>query len=99
MSPPRYTTGWVYNLDTAPQSTDAGRVIALAISFSTISLLCIISRVITRMKILKGVGLDDVSAAASMVIGVAYSAVAIYRTHFDSSGTAHMLTPLSQRLD
>nr|OQO26986.1 hypothetical protein B0A51_05003 [Rachicladosporium sp. CCFEE 5018] len=72
MSSPRYTTGWVYNLQTVPTSTNAGHVIALASSFSAIALLSIIIRIVTRFKILKGIGTDDVAATLSMVLGLIY---------------------------
>ncbi|OQO08264.1 hypothetical protein B0A48_06134 [Cryoendolithus antarcticus] len=82
MSSPRYTTGWVYNLQTVPKSTNAGHVIALASSFSAIALLSIIIRIATRFKILKGIGTDDVAATLSMVLGLVYSALAIYQTRW-----------------
>lgn len=77
---PAYTTGWVYNLHTAPSTTNTGRVIALATAFSAIALLCIIIRLAIRGRMLKAIGLDDVSATASMLLGIAYSAIAIYRS-------------------
>lgn len=78
---PQYTIGWVYNLHTAPEATNAGKVIAIATSFSAIALLCIIIRLVIRGRLLKAIGLDDVSAAASMLLGIAYSAIAIYRSY------------------
>ncbi|OQO09229.1 hypothetical protein B0A48_06121 [Cryoendolithus antarcticus] len=82
MSSPRYTTGWVHNLQTVPKSTNAGHVIALASSFSAIALLSIIIRIATKFKILKGIGTDDVAATLSMVLGLVYSALAIYQTRW-----------------
>ncbi|KAK6436449.1 hypothetical protein LTR95_007367 [Oleoguttula sp. CCFEE 5521] len=82
MSSPRYTTGWVYNLQTVPKSTNAGHLIALASSFSAIALLSIIIRIATKIKILKGIGTDDVAATLAMVLGLVYSALAIYQTRW-----------------
>lgn len=56
MSPPRFTLGWVYNLESTPDSTDAGRVIALALSFSAIACLFVVLRLGIRWKTVKSIG-------------------------------------------
>jgi hypothetical protein len=66
MSPP-YTTGWVHNLEHAPAHSDASSVIALAASFSIITILFTILRLSVRYKAVGGWGLDDAAIAASAV--------------------------------
>lgn len=83
MSTPRFGgPEWVYNLQTTPKSTNAEHIIALGSSFSAITLFCILVRFATRWKMLKVIGLDDVSAAVSMALGVGYPGVAIYQTRY-----------------
>ncbi|KAM0716933.1 hypothetical protein Q7P37_006785 [Cladosporium fusiforme] len=79
MSPP-YTLGWVHNLEEAPAESDAASVIALAAAFSTIAVLFTVLRCIQRWKIVSHLGLDDYAIAASALLGVGYSAIAIYQT-------------------
>ncbi|KXL49959.1 hypothetical protein M433DRAFT_457922 [Acidomyces richmondensis BFW] len=82
MASSRYGVGWVYNLHTSPKSTDAGKIIAIACSFSTIALMSVVLRFAQRWKIVKAFGLDDLAAAASMLLGIGYSAIAIYQTRW-----------------
>lgn len=74
--------GWVHNLETVPNSTNAGHIIALAATFSAVTFLCVVVRLATRWKKLKTIGLDDVSATASMLLGIGYTATAIYQTKY-----------------
>ena len=89
MSAPPFTLGWVRNLDTAPSYTDAGKIIAIASTFSAISLLCILLRFAQRWKAFKAVGLDDIAAAFSMILGMGYSINAIFQTKYGLGLNAH----------
>ena len=65
---PPLTLHWVYNLEKAPSSTNAGRVIALACAFSSIAFLAVVVRFAVRWRLVRtGAGLDDSSVAASAV--------------------------------
>ncbi|KAK3072224.1 hypothetical protein LTR53_007216 [Teratosphaeriaceae sp. CCFEE 6253] len=88
MAAPRFTTGWVHNLTTAPRSTDAGRIIAIASAFSAISLLCILIRLAQRWTVFKAFGLDDIAATCSMLLGTGYSLAAILQTQYGLGLTA-----------
>jgi hypothetical protein len=66
MSAP-FTIGWVHNLEVAPATSDASRVISVAAAFSTIAVLFAILRLSVRYKALGRWGLDDVAIAASTV--------------------------------
>ena len=68
MLAPHLTVGWVYGLDSAPSSTDARKIIAIAVAFSAISLLSILVRFTQRWTLLHTIGLDDVAAAGSMLL-------------------------------
>ncbi|KAK5744377.1 hypothetical protein LTR17_002087 [Elasticomyces elasticus] len=82
MAAPPLTVGWVHNLDTTPSSSDASRIIAIASAFSGISVLSIIVRLWQRWKIFKEIGLDDIAAASSMLLGIGYSINAIFQTRW-----------------
>ncbi|KAK3655408.1 hypothetical protein LTR22_010293 [Elasticomyces elasticus] len=82
MAAPPLTVGWVHNLDTTPSSSDASRIIAIASAFSGISILSIIVRLWQRWKIFKEIGLDDIAAASSMLLGIGYSINAIFQTRW-----------------
>lgn len=58
MSPPNFTKGWVYNLEEIPNSTEAGRVIALALTFSVTACLFVVLRLGVRWKTTKIIGVD-----------------------------------------
>lgn len=100
MSTPRYTLGWVHNLNVAPATSDAITVIGLGAAFSTAAVVFTALRLGVRWKIVGSIGLDDAAITASAVcrlclrnicfativtdnlpkvLGVAYSATAIYR--------------------
>ncbi|KAK4892078.1 hypothetical protein LTR27_009428 [Elasticomyces elasticus] len=82
MAAPPLTVGWVHNLDTTTSSSDASRIIAIASAFSGISVLSIIVRLWQRWKIFKEIGLDDIAAASSMLLGIGYSINAIFQTRW-----------------
>ncbi|KAK3674090.1 hypothetical protein LTR78_005937 [Recurvomyces mirabilis] len=82
MSPPHLTAGWVYGLESVPSTTEAGKIIAIAIAFSIISLVSVLVRFTQRWKLLHTIGLDDVASAGSMLFGVAYCSIAIYQTRW-----------------
>ncbi|KAK5695782.1 hypothetical protein LTR97_008202 [Elasticomyces elasticus] len=82
MAAPPLTVGWVHNLDTTPSSSDASMIIAIASAFSGISILSIIVRLWQRWKIFKEIGLDDIAAASSMLLGIGYSINAIFQTQW-----------------
>jgi hypothetical protein len=66
MSPP-FTVGWVHNLEVAPATSDASKLIGVAAAFSTVAVLFAILRLSVRYKTLGRWGLDDVAIAASTV--------------------------------
>jgi hypothetical protein len=65
--PPPHTIGWVHNLEDAPGTSDASKVIGLAAAFSTIAVLFTILRLSVRYKTVGRWGLDDAAIAASTV--------------------------------
>jgi hypothetical protein len=58
MSSPMFTKGWVYNLEEVPQSSEAGRVIALALSFSGIACSFVVLRLGVRWRSTQAIGVD-----------------------------------------
>lgn len=66
MSPP-YTLGWVHNLETAPSESDAQGIIALAIVFPLLAVLCVGLKFKIRIKTIGSVGWDDIALAISCV--------------------------------
>ena len=77
---PAFTTGWVYNLSKAPESSNASSIIAIALTFSILSCLACALRIYCRSRILRAVGADDAAVLLSFVVGTAYCANAIVRT-------------------
>lgn len=56
MSSPRFTNGWVYNLEETPDSTEAGRVIALAVTLSVAACSFVALRLGIRWKMMQRIG-------------------------------------------
>jgi hypothetical protein len=56
MSSPMFTKDWVYNLEEVPPSSEAGRVIALALSFSGIACLFVVLRLGVRRRSTQAIG-------------------------------------------
>jgi hypothetical protein len=56
MSSPMFTKDWVYNLEEVPPSSEAGRVIALALSFSGIACLFVVLRLGVRWRSTQAIG-------------------------------------------
>ena len=56
MSAPRFTVGWVYNLENVPESTQAGRVIALALTLSLAACFFVALRLGIRWKTIHTIG-------------------------------------------
>ncbi|KAI5240906.1 hypothetical protein E4T43_05753 [Aureobasidium subglaciale] len=80
MSPPPYTVGWVYNLETIPTSSDARGIIALAVVFPLLAILFVGFKFKIRWKTIGSVGGDDIALAISCGLNIGYSAAAIYQT-------------------
>ncbi|CAD0037048.1 unnamed protein product, partial [Aureobasidium pullulans] len=80
MSAPPYTLGWVHNLETAPASSDARGIIALAVVFPLVAVLCVGFKFTIRLRTIGSVGWDDVALAISCGLNIGYSATAIYQT-------------------
>lgn len=66
MSAP-YTLGWVHNLKTAPSESDAQGIIALAVIFPLVAVLCVGLKFSIRIKTIGSVGWDDIALAISCV--------------------------------
>jgi hypothetical protein len=56
MSAPRFTDGWVYNLHEVPEYTEAGRVIALALTLSVAACSLVALRLGIRWKTIHTIG-------------------------------------------
>lgn len=56
MSAPRFTRGWVYNLEDIPESTEAGRVITLALTLSIAACSFVALRLAMRWKTIHTIG-------------------------------------------
>lgn len=67
MSVPRFTLGWVYNLDEVPSTTSTSSVIGLACAFPSIAVLSVLARIALRRSKILSLGLDDFAVAASAV--------------------------------
>jgi hypothetical protein len=67
MPAPPYTLGWVYNLETAPSESDARGIIALAVIFPLLAVLCVGLKFRIRIKTIGSVGWDDIALAISCV--------------------------------
>ncbi|THZ03652.1 hypothetical protein D6C95_03653 [Aureobasidium pullulans] len=80
MSAPPYTLGWVHNLETVPASSDARGIIALAVVFPLVAVLCVGFKFTIRLRTIGSVGWDDVALAISCGLNIGYSATAIYQT-------------------
>ncbi|KAG9676085.1 hypothetical protein KCU95_g16301, partial [Aureobasidium melanogenum] len=79
MSAP-YTTGWVHNLKTAPSESDAQGIIALAVVFPLLAVLCVGLKFRIRIKTIGSIGWDDIALAISCGLNIGYSATAIHQT-------------------
>ncbi|KAG9689085.1 hypothetical protein KCU95_g2000, partial [Aureobasidium melanogenum] len=80
MSAPPYTLGWVHNLVTAPSESDARGIIALAVIFPLLAVLCVGLKFRIRIKTIGSVGWDDIALAISCGLNIGYSATAIHQT-------------------
>ncbi|KAG9959563.1 hypothetical protein KCU61_g7292, partial [Aureobasidium melanogenum] len=80
MSAPPYTLGWVHNLETAPSESDARGIIALAVIFPLLAVLCVGLKFRIRIKTIGSVGWDDIALAISCGLNIGYSATAIHQT-------------------
>ncbi|KAG9518134.1 hypothetical protein KCU99_g6534, partial [Aureobasidium melanogenum] len=80
MPVPPYTLGWVYNLETAPSESDARGIIALAVIFPLLAVLCVGLKFRIRIKTIGSVGWDDIALAISCGLNIGYSATAIHQT-------------------
>ncbi|KAG9886139.1 hypothetical protein KCV05_g17975, partial [Aureobasidium melanogenum] len=80
MSAPPYTLDWVYNLETAPSESDARGIIALAVIFPLLAVLCVGLKFRIRIKTIGSVGWDDIALAISCGLNIGYSATAIHQT-------------------
>ncbi|KAH0379204.1 hypothetical protein KCU92_g8286, partial [Aureobasidium melanogenum] len=80
MPAPPYTLGWVYNLETAPSESDARGIIALAVIFPLLAVLCVGLKFRIRIKTIGSVGWDDIALAISCGLNIGYSATAIHQT-------------------
>lgn len=78
MSPP-LTTGWVFNLQTVPEKSNATKLVSIATVFSGLSCIALALRLYCRWVMLKTKGADDAATALSFVVGTAYCANAILR--------------------
>lgn len=58
MPHPRFTQGWVYNLKGIPDSTEASRVIALALTFSALACLLVALRLGVRSRTSGAIGVS-----------------------------------------
>ncbi|KAI4736882.1 hypothetical protein E4T50_12637 [Aureobasidium sp. EXF-12298] len=65
MPAPPYTLGWVYNLEIAPSESDARGIIALAVVFPLLAVLCVGLKFRIRIKTIGSVGWDDIALAIS----------------------------------
>ncbi|THX21255.1 hypothetical protein D6D17_00158 [Aureobasidium pullulans] len=81
MTTPPYTLGWVHNLALAPEDSDARGIIALAVVFPLLAVICVGLRFTIRIT-LGSVGWDDVALAFSCGLNIGYSATAIYQTRW-----------------
>lgn len=63
VSIPPFTQGWVYNLEVIPDRSEAGRVIALALTFSTVACLLVLLRFVMRWKVVGLIGVGTESCA------------------------------------
>ncbi|KAH0175272.1 hypothetical protein KCU67_g312, partial [Aureobasidium melanogenum] len=79
MPVPPYTLGWVHNLETAPSESDARGIIALAVVFPLLAVLCVGLKFRIRIKTIGSVGWDDIALAISCGLNIGYSATAIHR--------------------
>ncbi|KAH0026853.1 hypothetical protein KCU78_g4210, partial [Aureobasidium melanogenum] len=80
MPVPPYTLGWVHNLETAPSESDARGIIALAVVFPLLAVLCVGLKFRIRIKTIGSVGWDDIALAISCGLNIGYSATAIHQT-------------------
>ncbi|KAG9563348.1 hypothetical protein KCU71_g5849, partial [Aureobasidium melanogenum] len=80
MPVPPYTLGWVYNLEIAPSESDARGIIALAVIFPLLAVLCVGLKFRVRIKTIGSVGWDDIALAISCGLNIGYSATAIHQT-------------------
>ncbi|OBW64038.1 MAG: DUF1604 domain protein [Aureobasidium pullulans] len=80
MPAPPYTLGWVYNLEIAPSESDARGIIALAVVFPLLAVLCVGLKFRIRIKTIGSVGWDDIALAISCGLNIGYSATAIHQT-------------------
>ncbi|CAD0110345.1 unnamed protein product, partial [Aureobasidium uvarum] len=67
MSSPPYTLGWVNNLTHVPSESDAQGIIALAVVFPLIAILCVGLKFRIRIKTIGSIGWDDIILAISCV--------------------------------
>lgn len=58
MSAPQFTRGWVYNLEDIPESTEAGRIIALALTLSIAACSFVALRLAIRWKTIHTIGVS-----------------------------------------
>lgn len=59
--------GWVYNLEDQNAPTQAPRLIAICITFSTVALLAVVLRFYVRLRTKKGLWIDDYASLFSAV--------------------------------
>ncbi|KAI7282826.1 hypothetical protein KC345_g3317 [Hortaea werneckii] len=79
---PAFTTGWVYNLSSVPESSGASTIVAVAIAFSILSLFACALRLYCKLVFMGGFGLDDAAVLSSFILGTAYCANTIYQTRW-----------------
>ncbi|PSK43045.1 hypothetical protein B9Z65_6999 [Elsinoe australis] len=95
MSVPRFTLGWVYNLDEVPSTTSTSSVIGLACAFPSIAVLSVLARIALRRSKILSLGLDDFAVAASALLAIAYSGITIYQTRWGLGLPAEAFPPVN----
>ncbi|KAI7702288.1 hypothetical protein KC353_g14841 [Hortaea werneckii] len=79
---PAFTVGWVHNLSSIPQSSNATTIIAVAVTFSVLSFCACALRFYCKIVFVRAVGLDDAAVVSSLILGIAYCANSIYQTRW-----------------
>ncbi|KAI6835271.1 hypothetical protein KC340_g5560 [Hortaea werneckii] len=79
---PSFTVGWVHNLSSIPQSSNATTIIAVAVTFSVLSFCACALRFYCKLVFTRAVGLDDAAVVSSLILGIAYCANSIYQTRW-----------------
>jgi hypothetical protein len=72
--------GWVHNLQEPDPNNHIARVIAVCMTFASVSLIAVALRFHIRIYVKKAVWIDDYAALFSAAFAMAYACVAVART-------------------